>query len=261
MRGPRSCICVAIDDGGLRRRVQRSLVGLANEMRHIDGIAEPGKLRRSGDEQLVIILGSRIGGRDLTPTAVHGLRAVEPLVPIIVCLPARHPLQRRLSELAQAGADRVLTLDAPDEEADLRRDVREALRHILPAVDLGVDASILTRGVAVQLYCARNGYLRLRVQLLANRFDVGRAAILHAAKAGGWRDAESLIRVSRVLHEALELERSSVGASVIAKSLHFGTPSAVHHHVKRATRRTLAQFKFEGALKIAAELWRRRGLD
>jgi hypothetical protein len=79
-------------------------------MLHIDSITEPGALRRSGDEQLLLVLGPRIGGVDLTPAALHLLRAAEPLAPIIVCLPQRHPLQRRLSELALAGADRVLTL-------------------------------------------------------------------------------------------------------------------------------------------------------
>lgn len=262
MRRPHSRICVAIDDPVLRRRVQRSLVGVAREMLGIDSITEPDTLRRSGDEHVLIILGSRIGGVDLTPAALHRLRAAEPLLPIIVCLPPRHPLQRRLSELAVAGADRVVTLDAPDDETNLRRDATEALRHVLPpAVDLGVDASILTRCTAVQLYCARNGYVRLKVQVLASRFDVGRGAILMAAKSGGWPDAQSLIRISRVLHEALELERPSAGAMVIAEALHFGTPSAVHHHLKRATGRTMGQLKFEGAVKIAAELWRGRGLD
>ncbi len=262
MRGPRSRICVAIDDAILRRRVHRSLVGVARDLLDVDSIAETGAPRRSGDEQLLIILGSRFGGVDLTPAALHRLRSAEPLVPIIICLPPRHPLQRRLSELALAGADRVLTLDAPDEEADLRRDVKETLRHVLPpAIDLGVDASIRTRGVALELYCARNAYLPLKVQVLANRFDVGRGAILKAAKSGGWRDAESLIRASRALHVAFELERSSGGVGAISQSQHFGTPSAVYHHVKRATRRTMRQLKFEGTLRTAAALWKRRGLD
>lgn len=262
VRQSNSRICVAIDDPVLRRRVQRSLVGLAREMLSLDSIAEPDALRRSSGDQVLIILGSCIGGIDLTPAAIHRLRAPVPLVPIIVCLAPRHPLQRRLSELAVAGADRVLTLDGPDEEADLRRDATEALRHVLPlGVDLGVDASILTRGTAVQLYCVRNGYLRLKVQVLASRFDVTRGAILGAAKSAGWPDAESLIRASRALHEAFELERSSAGARMIAQSLHFGTPSAVHHHVKRATGKTIKQLKHEGALKIAAELWRGRGLE
>lgn len=217
MRGPHSRICVAIDDAILRRRVHRSLVGVAREMLDIDRIAETGALRRRNGDQALIVLGSCVGGVDLTPAAVHRLRCAEPLVPIIVCLPPRHPLQRRLSELAVAGADRVLTLDAPDEEANLRRDATEALRHVLPpGVDLGVDASILTRGTAVQLYCVRNGYLRLKVQVLASRFDVTRGAILGAAKSGGWPNAESLIRASRALHEAFELERSSGGPSMIA---------------------------------------------
>lgn len=262
MRGPHSRICIAIDDAVLRRRVHRSLVGVAREILDIDGIAEPGALQRKADEQLLFIVGSRVGGVDLTPAALHRLRAAEPLVPIIVCLPPRHALQRRLSELALAGADRVLTLDAPDEEADLRRDARKALRHVLPSsVELGVDASIRTRAVAVELYCARNGYLHLTVQLLADRFEVGRAVILKSAKSEGWRTAERLIGASRALHVAFELERSSRGAGVIAESLDFGTPSAVHHHMKRETGRTMKQLKFEGAFEVAEEVWRRRGVD
>ncbi|MGH7711713.1 MAG: hypothetical protein ACREOG_10545, partial [Gemmatimonadaceae bacterium] len=108
--------------------------------------------------------------------------------------------------------------------------------------------SIRTRAVAVELYCARNGYLHLTVQLIADRFDVGRSAILKAAKSEGWRDAESVIAASRTLHVAFELEPPSRGAGAIAESLHFGTSSAVHHHVKRETRRTMTQLKFEGAL-------------
>lgn len=260
MRGPRSRVCVAIDDRTLRRRVRRSLIGVASETVDIYSIAEQDALRRSRDEALLIILGPCVGGVELTPAAVHRVRAADPLVPIIVCLPARHLLQRRLSELALAGADRVLTVDAPDDQADLRRDARDALRHVLPsAVELGVDASTRTRAVAVELHCARNGYLDLTVGLLADRFDVGRAAILKAVKSERWRDAASLIGASRALHAAFELERSSGGAGVIAQSLHFGTPSAVHHHMKRKTRRTMKELKFEGALNIAAELWRGRG--
>jgi hypothetical protein len=85
--------------------------------------------------------------------------------------------------------------------------------------------------------------------------------ILKSVKREGWRNAERLIGASRALHVAFELERSSRGAVVIAESLDFGTPSAVHHHVKRETGRTMKQLKFEGALKIAKEVWRRRGLD
>ncbi len=129
------------------------------------------------------------------------------------------------------------------------------------AVDLGVNVRIRSRAVAVELHCARNSYHRLTVQLLADRFDVGRGAILKAAKTERWRNVEHLLRASRTLHVAVELERSSRGADAIAQSLHFGTPSAVHHHVKRETGLTIRQLKFEGALKIAAELWRRRGLD
>jgi hypothetical protein len=261
VRGPRSRVCVAIDDPILRRRVHSSLIGVASETFDIDSIAEPNTLRRDGAEPLLIILGPRVGGVDLTPASVHRVRAAQPLVPIIISLTPRHPLQRRLSELALAGADRVLTLDAPDQEADLRNDVREALRHILPpTVELGVDGSLLTRTVSVELYCARNGYLPLKVQMLADRFDIGRGSILKAAKSGGWRDAESLIRASRVLHEALELERSSAGATMMAESLHFGTASAVHNHLKRATGRTIRQLRLEGALKVAAEMWRKRNL-
>jgi hypothetical protein len=101
----------------------------------------------------------------------------------------------------------------------------------------------------------------LTVQLLADRFDVGRAAILKAVKSEGWKDAASLIGASRTLHVAFELERSSRGAGVIAESLHFAAPSAVHHPLKRKTRRTMKELKFEGALKIAVEVWKRRGLD
>lgn len=262
MRGPHSRVCVAIDDPTLRRRVRRSLIGVASETVDVYSIAEQDALRRSGDEALLIILGPCVGGVDLTPAAVHRVRAAEPQVPIIICLSPRHSLQRRLNELALAGADGVLTLDAPDEEADLRRDARKALRHVLPSsVDLGVDASICTRAVAVELHCARNGYLDLTVQLVADRFNVSRAAILKAVKSEGWPDAESLIGASRTLHVASELQRSSGGAVVIAESLDFGTPSAVHHHVKRETGRTMKQLKFEGALRIAQEFWKRRGLD
>ncbi len=94
-REPRTCVCVAIEDPILRRRVDRALVGVAGQMVHIDSIAAPEAVRRSGDEQLLIVLGSRIGGVDLTPAAVHRLRAAEPLVPILVCLPSGHLLQRR----------------------------------------------------------------------------------------------------------------------------------------------------------------------
>jgi hypothetical protein len=262
MGGSSSRVCVAIDDPTLRRRVRRSLIGVASETIDIYSVAEQDALRRRGDEALLIVLGPCVGGVDLTPAAVHRVRTADPLVPIIVCLPPRHSLQRRLSELALAGADRVLTLDAPDQDADLRHDASEALRHVLPsAVELGVDTSIRTRAVALELFCARNAYLHLTVQLLAHRFDVGPAAILKSAKSEGWRDAASLIGASRALHVAFEMERSSGGAGVIAESLHFGTPSAVQHHMKRKFHRTMKELKFEGALNIAAEVWRRRGYE
>jgi hypothetical protein len=253
LRGARSCICVAIDDADLRRRVHRALDGVASELLDIDGLAESSARQSAGGDAVVTIVGSRVGGVDLTPAALHRLRATDPLIPIIVCLPPGHALQRRRSELALAGADRVITLDAPDEEADLRRDVKQALRHVLPPeLDLGVDASKRTRGVAVELHCARNCYLNLTVQTLADRFDVGRGASLNAAKSEGWPDAESMIRVSRAPRSRGSRARGRSGYRD-RKSLHFGTASAVYHHLKRSTRRTLGQLKFEGALKIAAE--------
>ncbi len=260
MASRRSRICVAIDDANVRRRVHRALGGIAHEMVDIDNISEPDTVRRVGDERLLIVVGSRVGGADLTPAALARLRAAEPLVPIIVCLPPRHALLLRLGDLAIAGADRVVVLDAPDRDADLRGDVQEAIKHVLPReVDLGVDASVSSRSIAAELWCARNGYLHLNEKMIADVFDVDRATILKAVKREGWQDVEGLVRVSRVLHIAAEFEQSSMKAPAIARSLHFGSPSALHHFVRRATRKTSRQLWFEGALQIALGLWKDRG--
>lgn len=255
----RSRICVAVDDASLRHRVHRALVGVAHELLDIDAIAEPSAVRRVGDERLVIVVGSRVGGTDVTPAAVHRLRASGPLVPIIVCVPPRDPLLRRLGDLAVAGVDRVVALGAPDEDTDLRRDVQEVLKHILPhSVDLGVDASTPSRGVAAELWCARNGYAHLVEFMLADHFNVDRRTILRAVKKEGWRDVESLMRASRFLHAGAELDRPLARPVAIARSLHFGSPSALHHLVKRATGQTAHQLQFEGALQLAIWLWRDR---
>lgn len=260
MAGQRSRICVAIDDANLRRRVHRALGGIAHEMVDIDNISEPGTVRRVGDERLLTVVGSRVGGADLTPAALARLRVARPLVRIIVWLPPRHQLLRRLGDLAIAGADRVVVLDAPDEDADLRRDVREAIKHVLPVeVDLGVNASVPSRGVATELWCARNGYLHLNEKMIADVFDVDRGTILKAVKREGWQDVEGLVTVSRVLHIAAEFGQSSMKVPAIARSLHFESPSALHHFVKRATQKSSRQLRFEGAPQMAVALWWVRG--
>lgn len=97
-RVPGQCsrICVAVDYADMRRRIHRALLGVAHEMLDVDGIAEAGAVRRAGDERLLIIVGCGAGGIDLTPAALARVRALLPLVPIIVCLPPRHMLLRRL---------------------------------------------------------------------------------------------------------------------------------------------------------------------
>lgn len=200
--GTFSRACIAIDDAPLRRRVHNALPGIAHKVVDVASLGPHGAMRRVDDENLLIVIGPTVGGAKVPPIDVAQQRMFEPLVPIILCTLGRDPLLHRLSELAIAGVDRVVVLDGPDPDQDLRTSTNEAIKHVLPSdLNLGMSPLLQDRGSAV--VCARNGYLPMTETSIARAFDCDRSLIWKAVKRTGWPDVRTLIGQSRLLWAAI----------------------------------------------------------
>lgn len=258
MTGRRTRICIAVGDAALRDLIHSALSGVARDL--VDAASlDDAALRRQDDEALLVIVGSQVGASHLTCYALADMRSREPLVPIWLCVSHRDPLLRRLSELARAGADRVIAMDDLCVASSLRDLAAAALKHVLPAsLGLAVNVSIGSRGAAIELWCARSGYVPLRESDIAVHFGCDRSTILRNVKKEGWISVEHLIRTSRLIHVAAALNETNLTVTAVARSLCFGSPESLHVLVKRVTELSPLELRFRGALPLILRLWKQR---
>ena len=256
------CVCLAMDDARMRDQVWRTLsrvVGAIEILPTFDAL-----LDRARTDALwtAFVVGSRVGGEQLTPAHLRALRRQDACVPVVFCCLPHEPLLQNVARLRRNGLDAVVMLGGTDRDSDLVREVTDRLTHLLPRML----ADTITRsdrktGVFLEEWCIRNAYRKLSLSDIAAWSGRSERSVERDIKALGWEQAKDSWYAGRLVHIALHLDATEeLSIEDIVCVLGFADVSTLRRLVIRMTGRSPRELREAGALSTARTVWETRHL-